>query len=145
MARPPQAIDSEARFTARTIRSLAGLEERSGLHDHAVDAVAALHRLLFDERLLQRVRLLGRAEPFEGHHFRPRSLRDREHARADRPAVDMHGAGAALREPAAEARPVLMEVLAQRVEQRHLRVVDPDRALPAVEDEADRCRHETSR
>ncbi len=42
-------------------------EERGGLHDHAVDAVAALHRLLLDEGALHRMRLLRRAEAFERH------------------------------------------------------------------------------
>ena len=35
-------------------------------------------------------------------------------------AVEMHGAGAALREPAAEMRIVEADVVAQRVEQRHV-------------------------
>src|SRR5688500_2990982 len=37
-------------------RALVLREQVGGLHDHAVDAVAALHRLLLDEGLLQRVR-----------------------------------------------------------------------------------------
>ena len=41
------------------------VEQLLGRHDHAVDAVAALRRLLVDEGLLQRVRLLERAEPLE--------------------------------------------------------------------------------
>ncbi len=35
-------------------------------------------------------------------------------------AVDMHGTGAALREPAAEMRIVEAEIVAQRIEQRHV-------------------------
>ena len=41
------------------------IEERLGGHDDAVDAEAALHRLLVDERLLNRMRLVDRAETFE--------------------------------------------------------------------------------
>src|SRR5438874_2829160 len=44
-------------------------EERRGFHDHAVDAIAALRRLLLDEGALHRMRLLRRAEPFQGHHL----------------------------------------------------------------------------
>ena len=43
-------------------------EERRRLHDHAVDAVAALRGLLVDEGLLHRMRLLRRAEAFQRHH-----------------------------------------------------------------------------
>ena len=42
-------------------------EEGRRLHDHAVDAVAALRGLFVDEGLLHRMRLLRRAEPFERH------------------------------------------------------------------------------
>ena len=47
---------------------------------------------------------------------------DRRHARAHRLAVDQHRAGAALREPAAELRAVQLEVVAQDVEQRGVRL-----------------------
>src|SRR5439155_4503992 len=39
------------------------IEQCFRLHDHAVDAIAALHRLLVDEGLLQRVRLCRSARP----------------------------------------------------------------------------------
>src|SRR5260221_13081975 len=42
-------------------------QQRGGLHDHAVDAVAALHRLLVDEGLLDGVRTLVRPQPFKGY------------------------------------------------------------------------------
>src|SRR5271154_1103071 len=41
-------------------------QQRCHLHDHAIDAIAALHGLFVDEGLLQRMRALGRAETFEG-------------------------------------------------------------------------------
>ena len=47
---------------------VAGQEGR-GLHDHAVDAVTALHRLLFDERALHRMRIFRRAQPFQRDDF----------------------------------------------------------------------------
>src|SRR6266571_3931789 len=96
-------------------------QERGGLHDHAVDAVAALHRLRVDEGLLHRMRLLDRAEALQRNDLLGlRELADRRDARAHGDAVDVDRAGAALAEPAAEARPVQLEVVAQRIEQRHL-------------------------
>src|SRR5687767_6758451 len=65
-------------------------EQRGGLHDHAVDAVAALHRLLLDEGLLQRVRPLRGAQPFERDDLLAGGGRDRHAARAHGPAVDVH-------------------------------------------------------
>src|SRR5438445_8352165 len=45
------------------------LQQGGGLHDHAVDAVAALHGLLLDEGLLDWMRIRVRAQPFERHHL----------------------------------------------------------------------------
>ena len=42
-------------------------QQGGGLHDHAIYAVAALHGLLVDEGLLDGVRKLVRAQPFEGY------------------------------------------------------------------------------
>src|SRR5262249_58570090 len=44
-------------------------QECGRLHDHAVDAVTTLHGLLGDERLLQGMRLGGRAEALERYHM----------------------------------------------------------------------------
>ena len=44
-------------------------EERGRLHDHAVDAVAALRRLFLDEGALHRVQPLRRAEALERCHL----------------------------------------------------------------------------
>ena len=41
------------------------IEQRLRLHDHAGDAMAALHRLLIDEILLQRMRMRRSAKAFE--------------------------------------------------------------------------------
>ena len=134
---------SAARLTARTMRTCvpqrhrlpasaclisASLgfgfrgEEGGRLHDHAVDAVAALHRLLLDEGALHRVQIFRRAQPFQRDDLVAVADRgQRQHARAHGLAVDVHGAGAALREAAAEARPVQSEIVAQHIEQRHVR------------------------
>src|SRR5437016_5047831 len=73
-------------------------------HDPAVEAIAALRHLLGDEGRLQRVRLLRRAEPGQGRDPGPGRGRDRHRAGPGRRAVEVDGAGAALREPAAEMR-----------------------------------------
>src|SRR3954464_7675692 len=96
------------------------LQDRGGGHDPAVDAVAALRHLLFDVGGLQRVGLLGRTQALDRGHALAARRRHRQHARAHRLTVEMHGAGAALREPAAEMRIVEAEIVAQRVQQRHL-------------------------
>src|SRR5918999_2754685 len=46
-------------------------EEGRRFHDHAVDAVTALHRLFLNEGALNRMRVLRCAEPFQGDdlHF----------------------------------------------------------------------------
>src|SRR2546425_2475500 len=69
-----------------------GLQQGRGLHDHAVDAVAALGGLLVNERLLQRVRLSRRAQPFERHDLPAHRRGYRHRARAHRLAVDEYGA-----------------------------------------------------
>src|SRR5258706_7367970 len=80
-------------------------EQRFGRHHHAVAAIAALASLLLDEGLLQRVQLFHRAQTLDRLD---RSLygRYRRHAGAHGFAVDEYGAGAALREAAAELRAV---------------------------------------
>src|SRR4029077_3793342 len=45
-----------------------GVEKGGRLHDHAVDAVAALDGLLVDKGLLQRMRVLRAAEALERDH-----------------------------------------------------------------------------
>src|SRR5262249_29661698 len=61
-----------------------------------------------------------RAEAGKGDDLAAAHRRHRRHAGAHRLAVDVHGAGAALRQPAAEMRVVERELVAQRVEQRHV-------------------------
>src|SRR5215469_6443594 len=106
---------SGQRFLDLTIRGLwIGIEQHLGAHDHAVDTIAALHRLLIDKSLLQGVKFLGRSESFEsGHRTIGRGL-DLSHAGANR-AVHDHGASTALSKPAAEFRPVELQLVAQDV------------------------------
>src|SRR5215831_9023069 len=111
---------AERLFDLRVGRLLGLIEECGCRHDPAVDAVAALRHLLLHIGLLDRMRLLGRAEAGEGDDLAAAYRRDRRHAGAHRLAVDVHGAGAALRQAAAEMRIVERELVAQRVEQRHV-------------------------
>src|SRR5262245_22348141 len=71
------------------------LQDRGGGHDPAVDAVAALRHLLFDVGRLQRMRFLGRAQALDRGDALAARRRHRQHARAHRLAVELHGAGPA--------------------------------------------------
>src|SRR5262249_26992987 len=103
-------------------RLLRSIEKCSGSHDPAVDAIAALRHLLLHIGLLDRVRLLRRAEASERDDLAVADRRQRRHAGAHGLPVNVDGAGAALREPTAEMRVVQRELIAQRVEQRHVRI-----------------------
>ncbi len=87
-------------------------QQRGGVEQDAVDAVAALHRLLFDERGLQWMGRLAGAEPLEREDLAPGELGDRGHAARLGLAVDEHRAGAALAQAAAEFGAVEGQVVA---------------------------------
>src|SRR6185437_6592640 len=93
------------------------LQQGRRRHDHAVDAIAALRRLLVDEGLLDGMRLVDGAETLDGGDLLARRQGDREGAGAHRLAVDDHRAGAALSETAAEFCAVQLEVVAQHIEE----------------------------
>jgi len=59
-------------------------QKRRGLHDHPIDAITALHGLFVDESLLQRVRLLGRVEAFEGDDLARSDTGERRHGLSGR-------------------------------------------------------------
>src|SRR5262249_53367902 len=88
-------------------------QQLGALDQHSVVAIAALRRLLVDERLLQRMEHWRLREPLllcverrealeRGQRF-VGDRRNRRHAGADLDAVGEHRARAALRQPAAEA------------------------------------------
>src|SRR5215510_7811902 len=105
--------------------------------DPAADAIGALRDLLLEPGGLNRMRLLGRSEARERGDPFACERGDRRDAGAHRVAVDLHRAGAALPEPAAEARVIELKLIAQGVEQRHVGIVDVDRARPAVDGESE--------
>ena len=112
------------------------VEQCLGGHDHAVDAVAALRRLLVDEGLLQRMRLVDGAEALDGGDLLLADVLDGAHAGARRHAVDQNRAGAALLEPAAELGAIEGEIVAQHVEQGRIGL-GGDRVYDPVDLEAD--------
>jgi hypothetical protein len=118
------------------------IEERLRGHDHAVDAVAALHGLFVDERLLQRVGLVHAAEPFERGDRAALDGGDRQHARTHGRAVQMDRARAALRKAATELRSVQSQLVTQHVQQ-HRVGFGLHRMLLAVYLEVDGRGHDT--
>src|SRR6185437_12807447 len=99
-------------------------------HDLPVLAEAALRRLLVDPRLLERMQLPVRGEPFERRDFATHRRRG-QYARAYRRAVNDHSTRAALAKSAAEMRPLQTQVVAENVKQR-CGGVDVDRMRTAV-------------
>src|SRR5262249_33812048 len=105
-------------------------------HDHAIDAVAALRRLLRDESLLEGMRLIERAHSFDRGDLTRCHRADRGDAGTHGLAIDEHGTGAALRQPAAEFRAVELEIVAKHVEQRRVRL-GGNRAAHPIDFEVD--------
>jgi len=103
-------------------RLLVVAQECGGRHEPAIDAIAALRHLLLDVSGLQRMRLVRGAQSGERCDFAIADRRERRDAGADRLTVKMHGAGAALRQPAAKMQIIQTESVAQRVKQRHVRI-----------------------
>src|SRR5262245_3693150 len=103
-------------------RSRFGVEQRLGRHDHAIDAVTALRRLLADEGALKRMRLVDRAQAFDRGDRGLSDSTDADRARTRRLALHEDGASAALAEAAAEFWPVELEIVAQNIKQRRVRL-----------------------
>jgi hypothetical protein len=90
--------------------------------DDAAQAESALSGLLFDESALDRVRVLGRSQSFEGFDLGSIHAFDRRDAGADGPAIHDNRAGAALSQAAAELGPTQLEVVAENVKKRRRRI-----------------------
>src|SRR5262245_11171428 len=86
------------------------IEERLRRHDLPVLAEAALRHLLFDPGLLNGMELPADRQSLQRRHLAA-DRRYRCHARACCHTVDDHGAGTALTEPAAEFRPMEVEIV----------------------------------
>lgn len=118
------------------------IEEGLGRHHHASRAVAALGCLRVDEGLLDRVRSLGRAEPFQRHDIASGGEPDRIGTAAPRRAVEQHRAGAAFSKATPVSRAVEGEIVTQEEEQRGVGL-PLDQMLRAVnaQGEASRAAH----
>src|SRR6266571_2822539 len=100
------------------VRRVRGLREQRGRgHDLARLAIAALRYVFRDPRLLHRMRAVP-GEALDGRHALAGGRGDRQHAGARRDALQVHGAGAALRDAAAELRAGEPERVAQHPEER---------------------------
>src|SRR5579864_8607042 len=98
------------------------IEERFRGEHHAAEAETALRGLLINEGLLQRMRLLRRAQALQGHDFGFSDGADRCNAGASGAAVQQNRAGAALTEAAAEFGAAQLEFVAEHIEQRRGRI-----------------------
>src|SRR6516164_2077059 len=115
-------VAGECVLDPRRIRLRLTRKQGGAGHDHAIRAIAALGGLLGDERRLDLVKVLGRAEAFLRRH---RAAADPRHGRpagSDRLALDYHRACAALPEAAAELRSLQPERVAQDIKKRFVRV-----------------------
>src|SRR5438477_24637 len=93
-------------------RGIAG-EQCGGGDEHAAGAVAALHRVLFDEGTLYRTQLSAIREALDRRDLLASGLIDGQQARRDHPATCNHEARAALAAAAAVARAGEPQVVAQ--------------------------------
>src|SRR6266540_5611738 len=126
MDRGPDALVSPAATDVRhrgidlgisRLRFLA--QQRRRRHDLSRLAVAALRHVLGDPRLLDAMRRRG-AEAFDGNNWLGPDGGDRHDAGPSRLTAQMHGAGAALRDAAAELGAGETEVVAQDPEERRV-------------------------
>src|SRR5215475_15242647 len=120
---PPVAVTTAqhaghrlADFSIRRLRI--PIQKCFGCHNHAVDTKSALHRLLVDERFLNRMRLLDGSESLECRDFRSRHFSDGCDARPNRLTFNNHRAGSALTETAPKLWSTKCEIVAKHVEQR---------------------------
>src|SRR5882724_4664353 len=114
------ARDRVADLLVRRLRVL--VEQGGGGHEHAGNAEPALRHAVAHERLLHRREHAGARQPLDGRDRAPARLHGQHQAARHEPAVEVDGARAAVAGPAALLGAGEAEVLAQRVEQRHVRL-----------------------
>ena len=98
------------------------LQQVDRRHDHARRAIAALQAVLFPEALLHRMQLPFRREAFDRRHRRAVGLHREDRARLRAPAVDEHGARAALARVTADMGSGEIEMLAQEMHEQRARL-----------------------
>ena len=106
-------------------------DQAGGRTDLSRRAVAALERVVIDERLLQRMQRAIRRQALDGGHFGAVLHDGEREAGIDPPPVHQHGARAALAVIATLLGAGQVEMVAQRIEQGRPRR-DPELRLDAV-------------
>jgi hypothetical protein len=87
------------------------IEESGGRHDHSIDAISALCGLGLNKRRLNGMRLRARSESFQSRDRPSCCFVDTDGTGTDRPALHNHRAGSTLAKPAAELRPVELQII----------------------------------
>src|SRR5882757_196012 len=82
-------------------------------HDHARRAIAALQSVIVAERRLHRVQFVALRDTLDGGDAGAVGLPDQHRTGLDRPAIDMHDAGAALAGVAADMGAGQVKMIAQ--------------------------------
>src|ERR1700730_17160582 len=90
--------------------------------DPPAQAEAALRRFLADESLLYGMRLLGGAQPFQGHNLRVIHPTHGGVARTDRAPIHNDRTRSTLTESATEFRSPQMQFVAEHIKQRSFRI-----------------------
>jgi hypothetical protein len=98
------------------------LQQGDSRHDLPGSAVATLEAVVADERRLHRVQLPVLGQPFDSRHFPALALCRQHQARNDALAVEQNRASPARPLVTAFLGTGQVQVLAQRIEQRHLAV-----------------------
>jgi hypothetical protein len=98
------------------------VEQRLGGDQQARRTEAALQRRMLQEFSLQRMQVLPARHALDGLDRAALRLHRKHQARADQAAVDGHAAGAAVARAASLLAAGEMELVAQRIEQRELRL-----------------------
>src|ERR1700722_4088118 len=121
--REAAAQDARHSFLDFFFRGLGMFVEKSfGRKNNSVQAIAALRGLLFDERFLNGVRLVNRAQSLELDNFDALHRFHRCDAGANSLALHNNRAGSALSEAAAEFRSAQAKIVNQQVKQRRCRI-----------------------
>jgi hypothetical protein len=120
------ATPAEMAFQALADLVIGGLrivhEQRYGGHDQASGAKATLRSLFGEKGLLDRVKGLHSPQSLHGRHGFALNRADRQLAGRHCCAIDDHFARAALFQAAAKLSPFEVQVIAQHIEQRGVRL-----------------------
>ena len=123
------------------VAGLALADQPDRAHDLARRAEPALEAVMGDEGGLHRMEPVALGKTLDGQHLGAVQAHRQRKAGIDAPPVDQHRAGAALAAVAALLRSGQDKPLAQKVEQRHPRVLERDVLAVAIDRQADGQSH----